>query len=295
MLDFLYAVYQTALVFPLLLIAHFIWTKYTPYDDSRAILDLKLSAGGLVYAGYLLGIFIMMILVVAGDSHGWIDDTITMVSVFLIATASLLLGFEVSARLIAVQLGESRESIFKSIENDNLAIALYQFFIFVSMSILLVITNFGKNLLFADWTSLSLPLFGFGLLVVFILSAIQQSTTSYNEAKALKNGNVAVAISFGGTLLAVTILVANVLAQVQIFNLESIMLIAVYSTISFMFILFVPDMLTKILLQKSMQANGFKTIDEMIGQGNIDVSIVQSVVKLIFAIVAFFSVPFHLV
>ena len=119
-----------------------------------------------------------------------------------------------------------------------------------------------------------------------------QYFTSYNDVKELKEGNIAVTISFGGAIIAVSLLVANVLSQVQVFNLDSIMLLITYSIISFIFLLILPGLLTKYLVSKMVMNES--TIDDFIKSGNLDIAILQAIVKVIFALVVVYAIPFNL-
>lgn len=298
MLDLFYVLFQIALLFPLLWASNWLWRKYTPYDENIGLTDNQLSASSIVYIGYMLSVACFMILAFYGESHGFLIDMSYIFGLAILSNLLIIAGFKIYAFLLSYQLMEKESYIYKAIEQNNMAIAVYKFFALVSMGILILIANYHRDLKMFDFFTMSIPLFICGFLIVFFLMLLAQYSTSYNEAKELKDANLAVAFSIGGVFLSLSLLVGNVLAQVQVMSLDSLIYVINYSLISYLFITFLPNVITYFLrfgiLSKGHWIQKNKEINDLIADGNIDIALLQAVVRIIFAVVVVYAVPFNL-
>lgn len=298
MLDLFYVLFQIALLFPLLWASNWLWRKYTPYDENIGLTDNQLSASSIVYIGYMLSVACFMILAFYGESQGFLIDMSYIFGIAILSNLLIIAGFKIYAFLLSYQLMEEKSYVYKAIEQNIMAIALYKFFALVSMGVLILIANYHRDLKMYDFFTMTIPLFVCGFLIVFFLMLVAQYSTSYNDAKELKNGNLAVAFSIGGNFLSLSFLVGNVLAQVQVMSLDSLIYVINYSLISYLFITFLPNVMTHLLLFNVFSIGHWiqknKKINDLIAAGNVDVALIQAVTRIIFAVVVIYAVPFNL-
>lgn len=289
MLQFLYVLYQVVLVFPLLWIAQRLWVKITPYDDYELMISNKMSSSVLVYLGYIVAIIFIMALSFHGESVNWFTDTLFIVSVFVVANLALLL----EAYLLSYIFGGFNK-IFQKVKEGNFAIAIYQAFLFVSIGLQILVTNFDKTLSF-EYFCITVPYFVLGQFFILISVFLFQKITSYDDLSEMMKGNIAVAISYAGLFISVTLLISNVLRNVLVFDFSTLGLVVVYSIFSLIFILFIPGLLSKFILLPVLKESNSKNLDAMIADGNINVALIDATVKIILSVVVFFSMSFYIV
>lgn len=276
--------YQILLILPLLWLSQKLWVLVTPYDDHHIIKQKGLTPSGVLLSGYMLSVAIIMILVFHGETFDFLSDTVTIFSMSIIANICLLFAFWLSSKAFEKKFTLGDYNAFKEIENGNMAVAVYLFFLLVSTSIQLVVANYGKQINFHDWIFVVLPYFLIGQLLILTTTFMFQKAYFYEH---LKNGNVAVAISYGALLLSVSLVVGNVLGNVDVLDAETVFLVSVYSSISVLFLAYIPEKFSKFILKTDL-------IEE-IKDGNVDFALIQGVVKVIFAIVIFHSMSFNLI
>lgn len=276
--------YQLALIFPLLWLSQRLWIFITPYDDHKIIRTTKLSPSGILLGGYLLAVAIIMILVFHGETFDYLSDTVTIFSMAVLANVCLLFAFYLSSKAFANQYIRQDYKVFHEIETGNFAVAIYLLFLLVSTAVQLVMANYGKEINFYTWIYMVLPYFFIGQLIILTSTFIFQKVTFY---EGLKNGNIAMAISYGALLLSISLVVGKVLYQVEILDAESVFLVLLYSFLYVAFLSYIPEKFSKLILKKELT-------NEII-LGNIDFALVQGIVKVIFAIVIIHSMNFSLV
>ncbi len=277
-------IYQLILILPLLWLSQRLWIFITPYDDHKIIRETKLSPSGILLAGYLLAVAVIMILVFHGETFDYLSDTVTIFSMAILANLCLLLAFYLSSKAFAKKYTAQDYKVFYEIESGNFAVAVYLLFLLVSTAVQLVVANYGKEIDFYTWILVVLPYFLIGQLIILTSTFLFQKASFY---EGLKNGNLAIAISYGALLLSISLVVGKVLYQVEIFDAESVFLVLLYSFLYVTFLSYVPEKFSTVILKKELT-------NEIIA-GNIDFALVQGVVKVIFAIVIIHSMNFSLV
>jgi uncharacterized membrane protein YjfL (UPF0719 family) len=223
--------------------------------------------------GYYTSIAIIILSAVSGVSLGYFYDIVSTLSILLLGFLFLALNRWFINLLYLNEFNPKHE-----LERENIAFALFQSGGFLATSIIFYHSfagfEFNLGLLFVGSTYFILTQL---LLLIFVKIFILK--TPYDDILEIQRSNLAVAIEFFSLFLALSILFGNVAEAVLDIDLTSIATLLIYFTISSIFLIYVPTLITSLI------TSGDGEIDRAIADGNIVVAVKGGAVKVIIAIV----------
>jgi len=245
------------------------------YQGNRAI--------AISSIGYYLSIILIIYSAVQGESFGYMYDIISIFSTVLIGLIFLSINRWIINIFYLKDLNPKYE-----LEKENIAFAIFQ-----ASGFLATATIFYKS--FAGF-EFSLGLIYVGTiyffitqLSLFVMIKIFILKTSYDDVREIKKGNVAVAIEFLSIFVAISMLFGNIAEAVIDIDLNSIATLFIYFLISSIFLIYLPSLLTSILIV------GNKKVDNSIADGNMIIAVKSAVVKITIAIVIIETLPLNIV
>ncbi len=268
MVQLLYVLFQITLIFPLLYVSQVLWKWFSSYDDQKIMLETKFSSAGLVYFSYMFSITIMSILAFHGAN-------ILLLSIVYVLNKSISYFY--------------KTDVFTLIQNNNQAVGFIYSSILLSAAIQLVVSNYGKEIDNEFLFNISLPYFIFGQLLILLSFYFLSFKTTFNDIKEMENGNSAVSLYFAGIFLNSALLIGNVIQEINTFSLYYLILIFIYSFLSLMFIIIIPELLLKLLFNKNTN------VEILLKENNSNVSLILFSLRTMCTVIVYFSIPFNLI
>lgn len=193
-------------VYVLLYAALFIvakWVKdlFTSYSLNKQLTRQDNLAVALTMAGYYLGVAAVFVGAFSGPSYGFIKDVTLVGAYSLLGIAFLNLSRFVNDRVILPRFSV-REQL---IDKHNIAVGAVQFGVYLATGLVAggAVTGTGGGVVTA------LAFFVLGQLSLLLFTRLYEYTTPYRIHESLEEGNIAVGVALGGTLVALGIIVTN--------------------------------------------------------------------------------------
>jgi len=289
MVSLFYILFQIVLVFPLLYISQYMWKWYTPFNDQQLMVENKYSASGLLYFSYILSLAIMSSLAFYGESHIILLDTMSIITVYIYSNILLITTLFLVNKSAEFLFKKEKNYFYSLIEKQNSAVAFFYGFILLSIAIQYLVSNYGKLFDIITFFSISLPYFMFGQLLIVLSLFFLKFKTKYDDIKEIEKNNVSVALYYGSILITSSLLIGNVIHQVEMFTLYDVGLVFIYSFLSIMFLIIFPELVLKVLFGKKVN------VEELIVQDNINIALSLFATRIVFAVIVYFSMSFNLV
>jgi putative membrane protein len=217
-----------------------------------------------------------------GESFGFVHDFVAIVSITLIGIALLTLNRVIMNRLYLKEFNAQFE-----IESENIAFATLQAGGFISMAVIMMFSFYNFEFT-VDLLAVALFYFFLTQFSLYFVSKLLFLVTPYDDVKELKRGNMAVALNFFGTLIALSLLFGNSVREVLIINFDTVALLLLYFTLSALLIIYIPTLITSLLISIN------KRVDEAIEEGNIAVATTEMMVKVGVAVVVISTIPLNI-
>lgn len=265
------------------------WKWYTPFNDQQLMLENKYSASGLLYFSYILSLALMSSLAFYGESHTLIVDTMSIITVYIYSNILLVTTLFLVNKSAEFLFKKEKNYFYSLIEKQNSAVAFFYGFILLSIAIQYLVSNYGKPFDIITFFSVSLPYFMFGQFLIILSLFFLKFKTKYDDIKEIENNNVSVTLYYGAILITSSLLIGNVIHQVEMFTLYDVGLVFIYSFLSIMFLIIFPELVLKVLFGRKVN------IEELIVQDNINIALSLFATRIVFAIIVYFSMPFNLV
>lgn len=192
--------------FGLLYILILLISKYTKellisYKISQELSDNDNTEVALSLSGYYLAITFIFTASLIGISKGLSNDLISVSSYSLLGIMLLNLSRWINNRF----LFKKQEAVEEGIQSHNVSMGVVQFGIYVATGLVI------SSALMGDGGSVitSLIFFALGQLSLFVLNYIYELLIPYDIQDEVSNNNVAAAIAFSGTIIALGLIVSN--------------------------------------------------------------------------------------
>jgi uncharacterized membrane protein YjfL (UPF0719 family) len=239
------------------------------YQTNRAI---AISSGG-----YYLSVMIVLFASVSGESYGFEFD---LISIFVVGIFGILLLSLNRLAINYIYLKElNREYEF---ERENIAFSLFQVGGFLATAII-IYHSFAGFELTLGLLFIATIYFIISQIILFSIVKIFILHTEYDDINEIKRGNVAVGVEFLSIFIVVALLLGNIVGEVLDINLESIASILFYFSLSIIFLIYIPDLITTTLLDSGKKVNALL------------VAIKSGVVKLLIALLVIETLPLDII
>ena len=230
--------------------------------------------------GYFLASVIVITSSLQGSSAGYLDDLILITMISSMGILFVLLN-----RLIIPLLFFNHINIEHEIERENVALAIFFFGAFLSTSYIFYQFFAGVSFNLSVFKIL-LPYFIITQIAVYLFVKMAILTFNFDIIRELQRGNIAVSIEAFSLFIFFTILFSSIPKDFFQFNIEHLAIILVYSIIWSVFIMFLPTLITSIII------TGNRRVERNIEDGNILIAIHSGLVKIVLAILITQTIPF---
>jgi hypothetical protein len=230
--------------------------------------------------GYFLASIIIITSSLQGFSAGYLDDLISITIISSIGILFVLLNHFIIPLLFFNQINIAHE-----IERENVALAIFFFAAFVSTAYIFY-QFFAEARFNISVFKILLPYFIITQIAVYLFVKMAILTFNFDIIKELQRGNIAVSIESFSLFSFFTILFSSIPKNLFQFSIENIAIILVYFVIWSVFIMFLPTLITSIII------NGNRRVERNIEDGNILIAIHSGLVKIVFAILITQTIPF---
>jgi len=291
--DLSYTLYQLILVLVILFAAKYYRAWYTRGVDDFALMeDHKISSAGISMFGFLGAMTIIIALAFGGESVSMFDDTMQILLTAFIGMILFSLNSFFVDGIILKGLGNS--TIKDALNNNKISIGVLQAFGFISAATQFYFANQGVDQITLGLFMISVPYFILGQFIVVSSMAAFIAVTSYDDHEELFKGNVAVAISHGFLMLSISAIIGMVSQQALSVDLNTVLLIIVYSVISVSLMIFIPKLLAGKFLNVVLKNKYNGKIENAVADGQIDIASIYGIMRLIVAVVIASSFPFNI-
>lgn len=173
----------------------------TPYKISAELTEKDNAALAISYCGYFIGITIIFIGALLGPSEGMFQDLLNVGLYTLMGIVLLNLSHIINDKLILHTFVNEKELI----EDQNAGTGIVQFGSYVASGLIIAGSIHGEG----GGVDTAIVFFLLGQVALIIFSKIYNLITPFNIHDELEQDNVAVGAAFGGTLVALGIILMN--------------------------------------------------------------------------------------
>ncbi len=265
-----------ALCFVLLLVAKLVKDLLTPYGVDEELSRRRNSAAAASMAGYLLGTTAVLIGAVVGPSHGIQADLLSVGGYGLLGIALLNVSRFVNDFALLPAFANTREIV----EDQNLGTGAVEFGSYVASGLVIGGSLEGEG----GGPLTALAFFLLGQLALIVFARVYDWVTPYDIHDEIEHDNVAVGLSFGGTLVALGVLLMNGVSGDFVSWSYNLTTFAVYSAIGIAVLPVVRIAFDKCVLP------GVSIDDEIHTRSNAAIGLLEMVVAITFAILFYFCV-----
>lgn len=260
-----------ALYVVLFLIAKWLKDFLTPYKMDEQLTRKDNLAVGLTVSGYYLATVAVFIGALLGPSQGLIQDLITVGGYTLLGLVMLNVCRYVNDKLILRKFSNMKQVA----EEQNVAVGAVQFGVYVATGLVAgaAVTGEGGGALTA------IVFFVVGQLSLILFSFIYDRLTPYCIHDELESKNVSAGVAFGGTMIALGIIIMNGVAIDFISWQSNLIEVALYSVIAFIFLPIVRLFMDKLVIPGDDLAREIKE------DRNLAAGVLEAVVAISFALV----------
>ncbi|AZQ62704.1 DUF350 domain-containing protein [Flammeovirga pectinis] len=174
-------------------------------DVNKELTEKDNVAYGVSMAGYFLGVSIVYIGAMIGPSNGLMNDVIAVLSYSIGGIIAMLISRIINDKLIFSHIVNVKEIV----DNRNVSIGLIQTASYVASGLMIASAISGEG--GGPVNALVFYLVGQAFLVLYTKGYINAST--YNIQEELKAGNLAIAFSVTGKMLAIGLIVMTAIGQ----------------------------------------------------------------------------------
>lgn len=226
---------------------------------------------GVAMAGYYLALAIIFVGVVAGPSAGFLTD------LYLVALYSAVgLVFLTASRLALDQI-IFRRFVNPSaiVEGRNLAAGTVRGAFYIATGFVSAGSLAGED----GGILTSLVFFALGQAALFIFAKLYDVMTPFAVREEIENGNLAAGVAFGGSIIALGLILGRAVSGAFLGWAESLGYFALQAVIGIVLLQVVRLLMDKVLLP------GHKLNKEIAGDRNVSVGMVEAGIAVAFAVV----------
>lgn len=265
---------QTAFVVLYLLLFLFAkWLKdfLTPYAINHELTGKNNLAVSLCMAGYYFGLVAVFIGALSGPSHGLEQDLLQVGGYSLLGLVFLNASRYFNDAIILKTFDCNHELS----EKENVAVGAVQFGAYLATGLIAAAAVHGTG----GGVLTAVVFFLLGQVSLFLFSLIYDLITPYSIHTQLEEQNMAVGIAFGGTLIALGIIVFNGASGDFISWEVNLVNLVISNVMAFAFLPVVRLMMDKLVIPNANLS------DEIVEDKNIGAGLLEATVAISFAIV----------
>jgi uncharacterized membrane protein YjfL (UPF0719 family) len=251
----------------------------TPYSINAELRKSNMAVA-VSLTGYLFATIIVLLGALLGPSKHFLHDIYSFVGYALLGIVLLNISRIINDKIILSKFCNIEELI----RDQNVGTAAVEFGSYIAAGLVVAGSIHGTG----GGIHTALAFFVMGQISLVLFAKLYNVITPFDIHKEIESDNVAVGVAFGGTLVALGIIlfggsVGNFISwQYNIINF------AISAGTSFIFLPVIRIIVDKVLLPKT---NLNKAISE---DRNIAIGLLEMSVVISFAVILFFAIDFHL-
>lgn len=264
------------LYFVTFLVSKWAANKLTPYDIYAEIGDKHNKAVSLALSGYLIAVTIIFIGALLGPSKGLLEDLYIVGGYSLAGVLLLNLSRVINDKLILYKFENKKELISDQNEGTGAVVAGS----YIASGLIIAGGIHGEGGGFGS----ALVFFAIGQIALVLFSKVYNFVTPYDIHEEIEQDNVAAGVAFGGTLVALGVILMNGSSGDFVswsYNIQSFIVLTLGA--------FVILPLFRLLMDKFLIPH-FDLNHEIHNDKNVSAGILEFVMVVCFASIVFYSV-----
>ncbi|MER2491116.1 DUF350 domain-containing protein [Catenovulum sediminis] len=262
-----------ALFLVVVCIAKWLYNLLTSYNTFEQIIEKRNTALAVSIAGFIIAVTMIYIAVLKGPSRGLINDLINVGLYSAMGLGMLFLARLINDKLLLSKFCNHQQII----EHQRLSVGIVQSASYIAAGLVIAGSLTGEGSLIS-----AVVFYVLGQITLLIFSKVYDLITRFEFQHEIEKGNVAAAVSFAATKIALGIILLH--ALVGGFNswFESISLFFIDAIIALILLPLVRIVVDIVLLPKIK-------IDDAIEAQNTAVAIIEGFVAISVAAVIFYT------
>lgn len=257
-------------------IAKLIKNRLTPYDIHEQLSEKNNAALGASLAGYYIGFAILFCGAYLGPSFGFWEDLLVVTGYTLLGLLLLNVAREINDRLIL-----HRMAVTDAIsEKQNVAAGTLLGCNYIASALVVAGAIHGEG----GGITTALAFFGMGQLALVLFTLLYEQLTPYSIHDEIEQGNLAAALGFGGTLVAIGILIMGAVSGDFVSWGYNLSVLAVELAAIFLYLILVRVFFDKVLIYRC-DLNREIAEDRNIGAGLLELASALGFSTLLFFMV----------
>jgi len=179
----------------------YLFSVIVRFSIYREVSDKHNSAVAIAYAGFLAGLTIVFIGALTGPSQGYVNDIINVSLYSALGVTLLIISRFINDKLILSQFN-NRDELIRD-QNDGTGAVLFGSYVASGLVVAGAIHGQGGGV------HTALAFFALSQIALIIFTRIYDFITPYKVHDEIENDNRAVGVAFGGTLIALGLLLMN--------------------------------------------------------------------------------------
>tara|TARA_B100001094_G_scaffold294158_1_gene314573 strand:+ start:332 stop:1192 length:861 start_codon:yes stop_codon:yes gene_type:complete len=273
------------LVFLGLSVILFIVAKYTkdfltPYNDTEELGKKQNTAVGISFSGYLFAVIIVLLGALLGPSRGLFADISNFVGYAILGIALLNLSRIINDKILLRKFCNIKELI----DDQNAGAGCIEFGSYLASGLVVAGSIHGQG----GGVHTALAFFALSQAVLIIFAFLYNLITPFDLHDEIEHDNVAAGVAFGGTLVALGIILLKGVVGDFISWQYNLTNFAISVASSMIFLPIIRILLDKILIPK------INLSLEIAKKNNLAIGILEMTVAISFAVILYFSIDFDI-
>ena len=250
--------------------------KLTPYDMNSEISEKHNKAVAISLSGYLIAVTIIFASALIGPSRGLVNDVILIASYSALGIVLLNLSRVINDKLILYKFQNKVELVDDQNEGTGAVVAGS----FIASGLVIAGSIHGEG----GGLETAIVFFAIGQVALILFSKIYNLITPYDIHDEIEKDNVAAGVAFGGTLVALGIILMNGASGDFISWTSNLSQFALVSCGAFIALPIFRYCMDKFLIPH------YNLNHEIQNDRNISAAILEFVMVVCFAVIVFFAI-----
>lgn len=261
------------LFFMIALLAKVLINLLTPYSIDHELTTSDNPALSASFAGYLAGVAIIFAGTLQGPSRGWMNDLIAVGGYSLLGVVLLNLSRWINDKCILYRFSNTKEII----QDRNVGTGVVQAGSFIASGFIIAgaVHGEGGNPL------TTILFFLLGQLVLILFTALYNKITPFDIHQEIEKNNTAAGLAFGGTLIALGIILMKGTSGNFVNWTDSLAWFAIDTVLAFLILPIARLFFDKIII-RGADLNHEITTDQNIGAGLLEMTTAISFATILF-------------
>ncbi|MCG8487682.1 MAG: DUF350 domain-containing protein [Chromatiales bacterium] len=250
--------------------------KFTPYDINTEISEKHNKAISISLSGYLIAVSIIFASALVGPSQGIVQDLLLVGGYSVVGIILLNISRVINDKLILYKFQNRSELVDDQNEGTGAVVAGS----FIASGLVVAGAVHGEG----GGIDTAIAFFAIGQLVLILFSKVYNLITPYDIHDEIEKDNVAAGVAFGGTLIALGIILMNGASGNFISWGENLSRFALVSCGAFILLPVFRYIMDKVLIPY------YDLNHEIHNDRNIGAGILEFVMVVCFASIVFFAI-----